>query len=71
MANTASKRKTTKKAIKPKQKTELELLFELMLKKASLKPEDIYSTSMKLWIMEHANELLTPEEKKKFKHLFA
>ena len=68
---TTKVKKSKKHTKNSKSKSDLELLFDLMLKKAALKPEDIYTISMKLWIMDHADDLLSPEEKNRFKHLFA
>ena len=44
-------------------------LLSLMLKKADLDISDIFEVSYKLWINQNT-DLLTEEEKEKYKHLF-
>ncbi|MDR3267083.1 MAG: hypothetical protein LBT24_05895 [Tannerella sp.] len=48
----------------------IEDMFSYMVKKAGITKKDIFTVSMKNWIMNNM-DLLTPTERKQYDHLFA
>jgi len=53
-----------------KAQPKVEDLFGFMLKKAGLTKKDVFTVSMKNWIMNNL-DVLTPSERKTYAHLFS